>query len=433
MQDGAAEDGEPDNTEQGREQPLDQDELTQGTAIRHTHHEQAQQRCIRHPVHPPVHIPALRPICRIRIRGGIQACREEFIDVFAQAFGEQVTDVTGWPGKEDEQQQDEKQLCIPVGQLGDAVAQATDGRSIIAQEHHDNNNRIYRQVRRKAGKRIQRRRPLHSAVAQAARDRRRQREGGNRVECICPAAFRYIFAEDRHQQRACAERRAFIQNHIREDYAHNNAACIRCQAPLQEAVQHAPEHRTVAARRKAGAGGRLHCKQQRFRRAPEHNARTDTGAKRDAEPLDIAEFRFGIRAAQFDLTNWGDHNDNAQNNHKQDDKADRPAQSIHQVIHNQIVQDIVKAFRIDNDCNQHRNEQNDRYRHDCRFNLYFLFVSHVCLLAFSRFNVHPLLCEDADPSTGTWQFLQYPPSLSSVTASAPPCHCPAGQRSQHTI
>lgn len=58
MQDRAAEDGEPHDAEQGGQQPFNENELTKRPAMGTADHEQAQQRRIGHPVHPPVHNPS---------------------------------------------------------------------------------------------------------------------------------------------------------------------------------------------------------------------------------------------------------------------------------------------------------------------------------------------------------------------------------------
>ena len=92
--------------------------------------------------------------------------------------------------------------------------------------------------------------------------------------------------------------------------------------------------------------------------------------------MEVAEFRFRVRAAKPDLAKRRDHHDDTQDDHKQHDQGNRPAKPGHQVIHNQVVEDIIKPFCVNYDCRQHGDEQNDRDGHDDRpdFNFFFHFL-----------------------------------------------------------
>ena len=373
MQDRTAKDREPDNTKQGRQQPLDQNELPQRTAVGAADHEQTQQRRIGHPVHPPVHIPALGPHACIGIGRGIQAVGEELGEIAAQGLREQIAEIGSGSGQEHKQQQNKEELDVPVGEPGDSRPQATDGGGVIAHKPHGNDRNIDDHAGLNARKCLDSGGQLHGAIAQAAGHGSGQCESRPGVKCVGPFAVDHIFSENRDQHGAGPEWRPLVQDQIGQDDAGDHAGGIGRQAPLHEAAHHAPQDGPVAAGLQTGIRRGLHGKDQRFRSAPEHHAGADTRAQGNTEPLHHGEFGLSVGTTQFDLSQRGDHHNNTEYDHGQTHQTGEPAQSPHGIVHHKVIKNIIKLLCIDQNGPQHDYKQDHRHRHDGPFDFHFLF------------------------------------------------------------
>ncbi len=374
VQDGAAEDGEPDDTEQSREEPLDEDELAKGSAVADADHEEAEQRSVCHPVNPPVHIPVLGPAAGIREGSRVEAGAEEIGEVGAQAVGEEVADVSGRSCQKNESQQDEEETGVEVGEERDTVAQSGDSRQVVADEHDPDDDDIHAHGGVDAREGLDGRGELHGAVAETAGNRAGQSECGPGVKGSRPFAVCRALAEEGDQAGAGLEGGLFVEDKVGQDHAHDDTGRVRGEAPLQEAVDHGPYDGTVAA---GGQGcGRigLHREQERLSSTPEDDAGADARAEGDTKPLQVGEFRFCVGSAELDLAHGCHENDHAHDNHEETYQGCEPSKSPHQVVHDNIVEDVVKRFRVDENCCQHGDEQDDRHGHDRPSDLLFFLI-----------------------------------------------------------
>ena len=292
----------------------------------------------------------------------------------------QVANICGRACQKYKNQQNKEESRVEIGQHCNAISQTGYCRQIIKNEHASDNANVHHGRRLDTGKCLDACGELHGAIAQAACYCAGQREGRPRVKCSCPLAIRCILAKNRYQTSGCLKRHALIQNHVSENHTHDNTSCIGSKAPLQEAVYHRPHQGSVGTGSQSGRWIRLHGKQQRFCGAPEHNACTDAGAKRNAKPLQVCKFRFCIWPAQSDFAKRRDHKYNTYDDHEQTYQRGKPAQSPHQIVHNQVVQNIIEFFCIHNNGYEHQRKQHDGDRHDGPSYFSFFFCSHNYIL-----------------------------------------------------
>lgn len=238
--------------------------------------------------------------------------------------------------------------------------EALCSREDITGKQDCNNSHIQQHTRFEAEDQLGRPSDLHGAVAHMSGNGAEDGKSGERIEGSRQLCADDLRSEDGDQQRAGAEWSAFVENDVAQHQTGRNAGAVRAECSGHKAVHHGENDRLIAARDQVLGRIGLEREDQRLCNAPEQNAGADVRTEGDAKPLEIAEFRFGVGAVQFDLPHGGQHCEDQEDDDKRAGKAGSPAEVIHTDVHDQRVERGIKCLRIDRNTLQEL--QTERWR-----------------------------------------------------------------------
>lgn len=353
----AAEHTEPKHCEQRRQDHVDHNELAQRTSLAERCHKQTGHGREGNPVQPPDVVPPLRPQVAVRHKVLHGQHGDVVADKGTDRFTGEVEHEAAWAAQHHKREEKEKQVGVLFGQPRNTALQTGYAGTGVDHRDDDGNDDPARQPGFHAEEVFQAAAKLEQAITHRTGYAADDGEQADNVNDRLATAAQTLAAQ-RIQCRACGVGFAQVIVGVSGDDAERGIQRIRSECPVERFEIQGIDNGFIAARLDAERAGRTRGVFHHLGGRPQDEAGRHDFAKRKCKILKGAQRWTRVGAAQADLPDRHQHDQQTKPHEKQRTQTDEPAKIFHDQ-HNALIKDGLKLIRYGNARDQDNQKELD--------------------------------------------------------------------------